>query len=263
MLNRANTVTNQPYVGYDGPRIAGFSDDQLAGFDMVRDQAGQNQLMDAGQNWLQGQISGHWGYTPGTNQYAGQNPYLQQMIDNSTGDITRAYNNVTSPGISSAFSSGGAYGGSAHAQAVSESQRQLADQIGQTVTGLRSDDYNRQAQLAESALNRQQSAYAMNKGLEAQAMGMIPQFNSARYDDARALMNIGQQQQNLYQGVYDQGYDDFRDWRDYDANQLGVLANALGAVQGGTASQTGANPNYRSAGQNAAGYAALLASLWG
>lgn len=46
-------------------------------------------------------------------------------------------------------------------------------------------------------------------------------------------------------------------------NRLGALTNALGSIQGGTSQQTGANPNYRSAGQNAAGYAALIASLWG
>lgn len=92
---------------------------------------------------------------------------------------------------------------------------------------------------------------------------MLPQFNDMRYDDARALMSIGAQQQGLAQNAYDVGYDNFTEWRDWDANRLGILTNALGAIQGGTSSQTGANPNYRSAGQNAAGYAALLASLWG
>lgn len=92
------------------------------------------------------------------------------------------------------------------------------------------------------------------------AMGSL---NDAKYGDARALMNIGQQQQGLLQNAMDTDYDEYRDWRDWDVNRLGALTNALGSVQGGTSSSTGANPNYRSAGQNAAGYAALLASLWG
>lgn len=46
MLNRANAATSKPYQAYGGPRIAGFADDQLAGFDMVRNQAAQgNPLM--------------------------------------------------------------------------------------------------------------------------------------------------------------------------------------------------------------------------
>ncbi|MFD0738230.1 hypothetical protein ACFQZQ_02860 [Lysobacter koreensis] len=36
MLSRANAVSNKPYQGYGGQRIAGFSDDTLDGFDMVR-----------------------------------------------------------------------------------------------------------------------------------------------------------------------------------------------------------------------------------
>lgn len=161
----------------------------------------------------------------------------------------------------------------------------MGDQLGQISTTMRGRDYENQQQLAEADINRrmqaqqtdiarnaglaesylgrQQSAWQGNRGQELAALGMVPQMNEARYGDARALMNIGQQQQNLYQGLYDQGYDDFVEGRDWDQNQLGVLANALGSIQGGTSSQTGANPNYRSAGQNAAGYAALLASLWG
>lgn len=129
--------------------------------------------------------------------------------------------------------------------------------------GAQQQDLSRNSGLANDYLNRQQSAWAMNRGNEQSVLGMIPQFNDMKYDDARALMNIGQQQQNLYQGLYDQGYEDFRDWRDYDANQLGVLANALGAVQGGTSSQTGPNPNYTSAAQNTAAMATALAALWG
>ena len=128
---------------------------------------------------------------------------------------------------------------------------------------MRNADYNRQAQLAESGLDRSQSAWAQNQNNNLQAMGQIPGLNSSKYDDARALMNIGQQEQNLRQSVYDTGYENFTEERDWDKNQLGVLANALGTVQGGSSSQTGANPNYKSAGQNAAGYAALLASMWG
>lgn len=213
-------------------------------------------------------------YMGAANPYAGQNQYLNQMVGDAQADVTNAYNTSVAPAISSAFSSGGAYGGSAHQQAASESQRQLAGELGRVSTNLRSADYDRQAQLAESGLNRnaglagdllnrQQSAWSTDQQNRFGAVDRLSELNSAKYGDAKALMNIGQQQQNLYQGLYDQGYEDFQDWRNYDQNQLGVLANALGSIQGGSQSQTGANPNYKSAGQNAAGYAALLASLWG
>jgi hypothetical protein len=44
---------------------------------------------------------------------------------------------------------------------------------------------------------------------------------------------------------------------------LNPLLQALSTIQGGTVASTGANPNYRSAGQNAATYGAILASLYG
>lgn len=38
-LTRAGNIANQPYVGYGGPRIADFSDDQYDAFNMVREGA--------------------------------------------------------------------------------------------------------------------------------------------------------------------------------------------------------------------------------
>lgn len=196
------------------------------------------------------------------------------MVADSQADVTRSFNNNAVPGMMSQFSAGGAYGGSAHQAAMAESQRQLAGELGQVSTGLRNADFDRRAQLAqadlarnaslaESHLGRQQSAWQGNRNQELAALGMVPTLNDARYNDARALMNIGSQQQNLWQGLYDQGYEDFKEGRDWEQNQIGFLANALGTLNGGPSAQTGANPNYRSAGQNAAAYASMIAALWG
>lgn len=207
------------------------------------------------------------------------------MIGNASRDVTENFSNVTQPNMLAQFNAGGAYGGSAMQNAMQSQQQTLGRQLGDISTNLRSQDYDRQVALSEAdinrrlaaqqtdlarnsglagdQLNREQSAWAMNRGNEQSALGMLPQLNSMRYDDARALMNIGGQQQNLWQGLYDQGYQDFTEGRDWEQNQIGFLANALGSVNGGAQSQTAANPNYRSSGQNAAGYAALIASLWG
>lgn len=83
-------------------------------------------------------MSGQNAFQPGANPYLGAtnpytvegNPYLTQQISDVGSDITRAYNNNAVPSMMSQFSAGGAYGGSAHQQAMAESQRQLADQIG-------------------------------------------------------------------------------------------------------------------------------------
>lgn len=234
-LGMANNVANQPYQGYGGPRVADFSDDQYKAFDMVRGQAeAGNPVMGQGLDYISNVL--------GQDQ---SNPYLQQMIDDSSQDVTTHYNRAIAPNLMSQFQQGGAFGGTAHQQMLQGSQGELANQLGRVSTQMRSQDYDRQ------------------NALKMGALGMLPQLNDARYDDSRALLNIGQQQQNLAQNVFDTGYDDFVEQRDWQANRLGVLTNALGSIQGGTSSQTGANPNYRSAGQNAAAAAMVLASMWG
>lgn len=230
---------------------------------MVRDAAqGGNPTLAQGNQVLRGIMQGNADPTRG-NPYEGDNPYLQKMIDSAQGDVVDRFNDVQTPQLLAQFQGGGAFGGSAMQNAMQGQQEVLGDQLGDISTGLRSQNYDRSAQLAENRVNRHFDSYWRNQANDLQAASMVPQYNDMRFDDARAMMNIGQQQQNLLQGVYDTGYGNYMDQRNYPAQQLGVLANALGSIQGGTSSQTGPNPNYRSAGQNAAGYAALLASMWG
>lgn len=137
---------------------------------------------------------------------------------------------------------------------------------------MRSADYDRQVGLAESALGRQQSDLSRNAGLygqrqanQFQAVNGLAGLQSMGYKDATALGAIGGQQQGLYQQAIDDDREAFTEERDWNRNNLGLLSNALGSIKGGTSSQsnTGANPNYRSGAENAASYAAILASLWG
>ena len=82
------------------------------------------------------------------------NPFLQSVIDNTTADVTRAFNQQQAPQQLAQFAMGGAFGGSAHLQAMGESQRALAQELGRTATGLRSEDFNARRQLAESEAER-------------------------------------------------------------------------------------------------------------
>lgn len=117
-LNKASGIANQDYVGYGGPRIQDFTPDQYAAFDMTR-QAAQNgsPLIDAGGDYIQNALQGQ-GYQPGQNQYAGENPYLGQMIQSAQQDVTDAYTQSTLPNLMTQFNQGGAFGGTAHQQAL-------------------------------------------------------------------------------------------------------------------------------------------------
>lgn len=286
----------------------------------------------------------------GTNRFAGDNPYLDQMIGAASRDVTDAYTKSTLPTMLSQFSSGGAFGGTAMADALASSQQQLAGELGELSNQFRFQDYQTQQQLAESDIARrmaaQQADLARNSGLaeagidrristsladaqrnagllesgldrrlqatqtdlarnaglaesdidrristaqadlsrnagladarlgrdqqawdswqgrQLQALGMIPGLDQASYYGGQQLMGIGQQQQINNQAVLDALYGDYVEGRDWDQNRLQSLLGALGTVQGGSSSQTGANPNYRSAGQNALTAAAIAAAFF-
>lgn len=227
-LSSAQEQANRPYTPYSGDRVAGYNADQLTGQQMIRDRAfAGNQGMEAAQGYLNGVIS---------NQ--GRNPYLQEQIDYAAGDVSSNFRNSIQPGLMSQFSSGGAFGGSAHQEALQGAQGQLANSIGRLSSDMRFQDWNQGQDRAMAA-----------------SMGM-PDFNRGAYTDAGALMGIGAQTQGLQQQLLDNQYGEFVEGRDWRANNLGLSGAALGTISGGYNNQTAPNPNYQSPWQTAAGLAA-------
>jgi hypothetical protein len=88
--------------------------------------------------------------------------------------------------------------------------------------------------------------------------------NDIRYQNADAQRQEYNNMQGRNQAGLDAQYGQYQDQQNYGANRIGTMTNALRAITGGsgTQSQTGANPNYTSAGQNVAGYAALLGGMY-
>lgn len=84
-----------------------------------------------------------------------------------------------------------------------------------------------------------------------------------RGQQAEALRNEWTRAVGRQDELYNRQYDEFLRQQGWSQQQLTPLLQALSAIQGGTVATTGQNPNYRSAGQNAATYGALLASLYG
>lgn len=229
-LNSANQQANRPYQQYTGERTAGLNADQLTGQQMIRDRAFTgSQGMDGASSYLNGVISGQ-----------GRNPYLQEQIDASAGDISRNYMSSIQPGLMNQFASGGAFGGSAHAEALANAQSGLASNIGRMSSQMRFDDWNQgQDRAMQASLN-------------------MPNFNQGAYTDAGALLGVGAQNQGLMQSQLNTQYGDFVEGRDWRASNLGLAGDAISAIAGGyrNGSQTGPNPNYQSPWQTAAGLAA-------
>lgn len=291
-LEQASQVAQRPYQAYPGQQIAGFTSDQLAGFNMARQVANQSQAALGGaNNQLSNTVSGAFmGYSPGTNQYLGQttsvgtnallgqnNPYLQSAIDAAQGDITRQFNNSIANNTDAAFARAGAFGGSAWQQAQSDNANQLAQNLGRVSNDMRMADYGLQAQLSEADIARriqaQQTDLARNAGLDQAALQMrnenfnnerarqlqasmlMPQLAQAGYANSQALLGIGDAQQALNQGQLDVAYQNWINQQNYPYQQLDVMANAIRSTMGagGTTTQTGPNPYQRNSTASALG----------
>lgn len=102
---------------------------------------------------------------------------------------------------------------------------------------------SRNAGLYESLLGRQQEAWGDFQNNQLQGLALSPQTQQMGYYDANMLANIGGAQQGLNQSILDQNYNNFLERRDWRANQLGLLGNALSAATGGSSNTTMTAPN--------------------
>ena len=74
----------------------------------------------------------------------GANPYLQQSIDGTLGDMQKQYNLQAKPNIESSMAASGSFGNSGLAQMQNYSQQQLMDSMGKTSANMRAQDVGQQ-----------------------------------------------------------------------------------------------------------------------
>lgn len=125
------------------------------------------------------------------------NPYLSQMANAASNDITRNYQTAVAPQITSQMEGSGRYGSGAMMNAQSQSQQDLAHQLGNSITGLYGNAY-------------QQGMSNMLQG----AQGLSNNFNTAAQQQLAGSMNAPALQNsslglvnNLYgMGGAQQGY---------------------------------------------------------
>lgn len=111
------------------------------------------------------------GATASANPMAGMNnPALQGAIDAASEDVTRNFNLTTRPQLDAQMQASGSFGNTGVQQMQGEAQRGLARELGNVSSGMRMQDYQLQAQLAEAAANRatQTSQFNASNNLGAQ-----------------------------------------------------------------------------------------------
>lgn len=76
----------------------------------------------------------------GASKYGG-NPYLDDTINNTLGDMQRVYQNTTAPQMASAQAASGSFGNSGLQAQQDFTNRNFANALGQTAGNMRANDY--------------------------------------------------------------------------------------------------------------------------
>jgi hypothetical protein len=226
----ARGLAGQPFVPYTGPRVAGFSPDQLAAFGGARQLYGGAMSYDprsalyglAGAGAPQyGQADAYGGATVGPvkdprfrgitgadiAQY--QDPYEKQVVKYALGDIRREQRKAQERAGAQAIGAG-AFGGSRSAIIEAEAQKPYVREAARTAAELRSKGYSQALDTAMAEAQRRQQMQQF-RGTQAQQRalaeaGYRQQAGMADYQ-TRAQMALGQpglemQQRQLAAGLY-------------------------------------------------------------
>lgn len=158
----------------------------------------------------------------GGNPFLGQNPYLQQNIDATLGDMARNYNLAVKPNTESAMVRSGSFGNSGLQQMQGEQQRNLAQTMGNTAGAMRMQDYGQQQQMYQwdqgfNAANYN-NQFNQNQTLFQNAQALMGNTNTMNQQDLSNAGNIQNTPLNYY-------------------NQFNSAANDIGGT-GGSATQT-------------------------
>ena len=224
----ANSLQMQPYVPYQGPRIAPFTADENAAFDYARGSVGAWQPdLNASRQMID------YATTPWSDTQAQQymNPYTKNVTDIAAREVQRAYDTGTQKDINSAAVGAGAFGGARHGVVQSEAERNKNQAIGDIYAQGLGNAYN-------SALGAYQNAQNTTLQGAGQAAGLGQLQQGLGTADTELLLRSGEYQRQLPQQNLDLAYQDFlRQYQDpYAKTQFAT--SILGGVPYGQESQT-------------------------
>ena len=258
LIARANAAAAEPYIPYGGPRIAGFTEEQEAGFGLAEENIGAYQpYLEAGAQGYAGgldvasgmreraqpyidQATGKWTDPGVVESY--MNPYIGNVLDRQEQLATRTLEEKFLPGLQGAFAGAGQLGsrggtgsmedigvqGMRDIQEGLEAQRlealsgaygQAADIRGQDITSARElARVSGALDEAQAGALYQGAQGVAGLGAEAQRMGAL---------DAATLEAIGAQRRGLEQGSMDLAYQDFLEQRDLPWQRLGQMSELI------------------------------------
>jgi hypothetical protein len=294
MLGQAQALTDaetNPYMQYQGERVAQFSPLQQQSFENAALMQTAPQLQDAtamaGLAGL-GALNTGYTYNPMTTQSFGENaqaymsPYMQNVVQRQQQDASRQAA-IASQAQGAQAARSGAFGGSGDYLMRAQAAGNLARQKGDIqATGLQNaytqgmGQFNQeQAQRQAAAqLNAQQGQFGAGLGLQGLQTALtgastLGNLGNTQYQQNLGITNLqnqfgGQQQQQMQQDLTNK-YQDFLNYQNYPYKQLSFMSDML---RGAPLSQTGSSmyqappsttQNLLSLGLGAAGISRMMA----
>ena len=236
LFSRAQGVSQQPFLPYTGPMVAGFSPDQLRQFQATRGlfETGMQFDPTKGLQTLAQEarpVTGQVGSLLTADIGAYQSPYQQQVIDATMRDIQRQAD-IARTGAQERAIRAGAFGGSRSAILEAESQRPFAEVMARTAAEQRERGYGQALGAAESDIARQMQMAQFAPELElrarAQQAGLLGGLQGQQLTGLGLLGGIGQQQQALQQRAIDAQRGEFQRALGYGPQQISLLQAGMG-----------------------------------
>lgn len=227
MLSRSKTVSEQPYVPYQNPRLANFSSDTNAAFQGIRDvQAGGTPDVDAALATTGGIAGYQAGNIPGMDMNAYMNPYTQNVLDVQKQRATQTFGEQQA-GRDAAAVAAGAFGGDRRFVQDSLATRDLNQQMQEMdATGLAAAFDRATGLFQQDETNRRLgSQLGLDAARQQGSLGQTRQ--DMRLSAAEALSGVGSKTQQRDQAGLDLAYKDFIEQRDWPSKQLSLYSQLL------------------------------------
>jgi len=253
MLGQAESLSKSYNPIYGGQTLYGMMPDHYTALSRIRSTAKNgNAAMNDAQNRVRATMNPAYTNQALTiggagNKYAGNNPYLSSMIDQASDDVTRHYSNVINPNLDAMDRASGAFGNTGLAEARSDAQRNLAEQLGDISSGMRFQNYQQSADLEQQRLNNRLGAWADARNNQLAATQIAPQFAAEDWRRHQNLLGAGDIMRNYGQQVLDDRKAKFMAKANLPLQRLDILQNAVRTGFGGggstTATVNSPNPN--------------------
>ena len=222
LVARGQALTNRPYEGYTGARVADFSPDMETAFGRMRNQQIAPQIGEAtGLASLAGKRAMDYGmFGEGVQQY--MNPYMQNVVDIERRKAQEASDQQAAV-LSGQAARQGAFGGSGAALQQRALRRDTAQQLGD----IQAQGLNR---AYEGAVNQYNQGISSGLAASQQLGGLGQQQFGQEMDITKGLGTAGDVQRQRQQALLDVGYGNYLTEQKYPYEQLAFQQGLVSGV---------------------------------